>query len=159
MLRAPRALAALVVRVVLERQLRQHVPGAVVPRLVSAADPEVRREGLAELTHEAEVARVVGEAVLGLGEAGVIVDEAAAVGVGGQEEADGLGEGTGLGVLAHGDVGDGRLLEVGDRGVLGVEDAGPGRVDGCGGEERIDWPGPVGRFGRVSFRRGHCGCL
>ena len=97
--------------------------------------------------------------MLGLGEACVVVDEAAAVGVGEEEEADGLGEGAGLGVLAHSDVRDGRLLEVGDRGVLGIEDAGPGCVDGRGGEKRIDWPGPIGRFRRVGFRRGHCSCL
>ena len=83
---------ALVVGVVLERQLHQDVPGAgvAVAGLVpagAAADAEVGREGLAELAHEAEVARVGGGAVLGLGEAGVVVDEAAAVRVGEEEEA------------------------------------------------------------------------
>lgn len=76
------AAARLVVRVVLERQLHEHVPDRVGGFVAAAAaDTEVRGQLLAELAHEAEIARVAGQAVLELAEAGVVVDELAAVGV------------------------------------------------------------------------------
>ena len=78
---------------------------------------------------------MIGEAVLGLGEAGVVFDNSAAVGVGDEEEADRLDHGWGLRVLADCEVGDGSLLEVWDRFAFGVEDRGPGGVDWCGSDE------------------------
>ena len=56
----------------------------------------------------------MGSADLGFGEAGVVFDEAAAVGVRAKEEARCFGERGGLGVFADSHVGDGGLLEVRD---------------------------------------------
>jgi hypothetical protein len=150
------AAARLVVRVVLERQLHEHVPdrvgGLVAAAAAVAADAEVRGQLLAELAHEAEIARVAGQAVLGLAEAGVVVDELAAVGVREEEQAGRFGRGCGLGAFADREVGDGRLLEVGDGGASGVEDGGPGVVDWGRGDERVGRGGPaVGVSARVGF--------
>jgi hypothetical protein len=98
------------------------------------ADSEVCGEVLAQ---EAEVAWVAGQAELALAEANVVVDKLTAVGVREKEVVDCLGHDCGLGVFADGEVGDGRLLEVGDEGALGIEDRVP-RVVGWGGnEERV----------------------
>src|SRR5437762_4763615 len=116
--------ARLVVGVVLERQLREHVPDCVGGLVAAAAaDTEVGSELLAELAHETEVARVAGQATLGLGETGMVVDEPAAVRVRDEEQAGGFGGGGRLRVFADGEVGHDRLLEIVDESALGVEDS------------------------------------
>lgn len=95
---------------------------------------------------------MIGEAVLGLGEAGVVFDNSAAVGVGDEEEADRLDHGWGLCVLADCEVGDGSLLEVWDRFAFGVEDRGPGGVDWCGSDEEGERLGLLNGLTRFGFR-------
>src|SRR5579871_3254918 len=93
---------------------------------------------------------MIGEAVLGLGEAGVVFDNSPAVRVSEEEEADCLDRGWRLRVLVDREVRDSGLLEVRDSFAFGVEDGGPGGVDWRERDEGIEKLGPVdgiARFG------------
>jgi len=95
---------------------------------------------------------VVGEAVLGFGEAGIVFDDSAAVGVGEEEEADRLGRGCGLCILADREVGNGGLLEVWDGSAFRVDHGGPGGIDWRGRDEGGEKLGPFDRLARFRFR-------